>query len=118
MATLACFRLSDLKGLDTGRMLLGSRGSRSILNRTKTTGPGKQVRETLISMPRRISLTGHDWLRCGFDLWESYGFKTRDYFVMTADANLNSTDSQVRPSAESRHVHLPGVPWAKASGEG
>ena len=86
----ACLRVSDLEGLDPGRLSLGSRGLRGVLVRTKTTGPGKPVKETPIFVSRRISLTGCDWLRCGYDLWDGFGFKSRDYFVMTSDRNLEA----------------------------
>ena len=48
LCTWACLRLSDLEGLDPGRLQLGSRGLKGILVRTKTSGPGKQVKETPI----------------------------------------------------------------------
>ena len=89
LCTWACLRLSDLEGLDPSRLFLGSRGLRGTLVRTKTTGPGKQVKETPIYVSRRISLTGNDWLRCGFDLWEGFGHKNRDYFVMCTDETMS-----------------------------
>ena len=89
VCTWGCLRLADLEGLDPNRLLLGSRGLRLVLVRTKTTGPGKQVKETPIFISRRVSLSGHDWLKTGFELWEGYGNKSRDYFVMAADAEMN-----------------------------
>ena len=88
LCTWGCLRISDLEGLDPQRLLLGSRGLRGVLTRTKTTGPDKQVRETPIFVSRRISLTGYDWLKAGYDLWEAFGHKNRDYFVFCAGANL------------------------------
>ena len=61
-------RLSDLEGLDPQRILLSSRGLRAILVQTKTTGPGKKVKETPIFLARRISFTGGDWLKIGLDI--------------------------------------------------
>ena len=55
LCTWGCLRLSDLEGLDPSRMALGSRGLRGVLVRTKTTGPGKQVKETPVFVSRRIS---------------------------------------------------------------
>ena len=89
LCTWACLRLSDLEGLCPKRMMLGSRGLRGVLIRTKTTGPGKLVKETQIFVSRRISLSGHDWLQAGYELWDSYGHKDRDYFVMSTDQNMN-----------------------------
>ena len=60
----ACSRLSNLEGLDPRRMFLASRGLRGKVVRTKTTGPGKQAKETPIFMSRRPSSRGHDWMRC------------------------------------------------------
>ena len=99
----ACLRLSDLEGLDPGRLTLGSRGLRGVLVRTKTTGPGKPVKETPIFVSRRISLTGCDWLRCGFDLWDGFGFKSRDYFVMASDSYLEA------PKAKYATVERVGI---------
>ena len=90
LCTWGCLRLSDLEGLDPGRLYLGSRGLRGTLIRTKTTGPGKQVRETPIFISRKISLSGHDWLRCGYDLWQGFGHMARDYFIMCTDENMSA----------------------------
>lgn len=90
LCTWACLRLSDLEGLDPNRLQLGSRGLRGVLTRTKTTGPGKQVKETPIFISRRISLTGCDWFRAGYDLWDSFGHKARDYFVMVSDSKMEA----------------------------
>ena len=85
---IACLRLSDLEGLCPKR-LLGTRGLRGVLIRTKTTGPGKLVKEMQIFVSRRISLSGHDWLQAGYELWDSYGHKDRDNFMMSTDQNMN-----------------------------
>ena len=87
LCTWACMRFG---GLDPNRLQLGSRGLRGVLTRTKTTGPGKQVKETPIFVSRRISLTGSDWLRAGYDLWDSFGHKFRDYFVLVSDSKMEA----------------------------
>ncbi len=69
----ACMRIDDLAGLDPKRLSLSSRGLKGYLVRTKTTGPGKNVKE----VARRISLSGVDWLRVGLDLWLDFGCLTR-----------------------------------------
>ena len=89
LCTWACLRLSDLEGLCPRRLCLGSRGLRGVLTRTKTTGPGKLVKETPFFVSRRISLSGHDWLRAGYELWDGYEHKDRDYFVFSTDQNMS-----------------------------
>ena len=44
---------------------------------------------------RRVSLTGHDWLRCGLDLWDAFGHKARDYFV--TDQKMESVIPKFAP---------------------
>ena len=97
LCTWGCLRLSDLEGLDPGRMALGSRGLRGVLLKTKTTGPGKQVKETPVFVSRKISISGHDWLRCGFNLWQDFGHTSRDYFVMTTDDKMETAIPKYAP---------------------
>ena len=87
----ACMRISDLEGLDLRRLSLGSRGLRGFLMRTKTTGPGKQVREVPIYISRRVSVTGLDWLRIGFEIWQGFDFAQRDYFVFCSKKDFSAT---------------------------
>ena len=68
----ACLRLADLEGMDPRRIILSSRGVRGTLVQTQTTGPGKKVEETSIYVARRISFTGVDWLKIGFEIWDSF----------------------------------------------
>ena len=116
-----CMRLSDLEGLDPQRIHLSSRGLRAILVRTKTTGPGKRVKETPIFLARRISFTGVDWLKIGLDIWDSFERKSRDYFVFAADKSLGSPIfkyASVETVAQYvRHVlSLLGVPSKQRTG--
>ena len=108
LCTWACLRLSDLEGLDPTRLQLSSRGLRGVLTRTKTTGPGKQVKETPIFVARRISLTGVDWLQYGFELWSDLNLKGRDYFAPSADHKLENFvgkfASTEKVAAYVRHV--------------
>ena len=97
LCTWGCLRLSDLEGLDPSRIALGSRGLRGVLVRTKTTGPGKQVKETPVFVSRRISVSGHDWMRCGFNIWQEFGNTSRDYFVMTTDAKMENAIAKYAP---------------------
>ena len=83
-----CMRIDDLAGLDPKRLSLSSRGLKGFLVRTKTTGPGKNVKEVPFYIARKISLSGHDWLKSGLDIWLGYGCPDRDYFVFIAGANF------------------------------
>ncbi len=85
----ACMRIDDLLGLDPKRMTLGGRGLRGFLVRTKTTGPGKNVKEVPFYVARKISISGHDWLKVGHDIWESFGCLDRDYFVFVAGSDFS-----------------------------
>ena len=107
LCTWGCLRLSDLEGLDPSRIALGSRGLRGVLVRTKTTGPGKQVKETPVFVSRRISVSGHDWMRCGFNIWQEFGNTSRDYFVMTTDAKMEKCPD--REGGSLREAGLPGL---------
>eukprot|EP00435_Cladocopium_sp_Y103_P009281 s3525_g2.t1 len=97
LCTWACLRLSDLEGLVPNRLELGSRGLRGILVRTKTTGPGKHVREVPIYVSRKISLSGLDWMRCGYDIWKNLGFENRDYFVLSTNAAMDRVIHKFAP---------------------
>lgn len=84
----ACMRISDLEGLSPSRITLSSRGLRGMLSKTKTTGPGKQVREVPIFIARNVAISGNDWLPVGWRLWNSFGLLDRDYFVFAASQGL------------------------------
>ena len=86
----ACMRLSDLEGLDPRRMTLSSRGFRGFLTKTKTTGPGKNVKEVPIFISRRVSVTGLDWLKTGFEIWQEFGLTQRDYFVFCSKKDFSA----------------------------
>ncbi len=79
----ACFR-----GIDPKRLQMTTCGLRGVLTRTKTTGPGKNVRDVPFYIARKISLPGVDWLKLGFEQWSGYGNLDRDYFVFTSNQNL------------------------------
>ena len=84
----ACMRVDDLAGLDPKRLSLSSRGLKGYLVRTKTTGPGKNVKEVPFYVARRISVSGMDWLKVGVDLWLDFGCLNRDYFVFVASSDF------------------------------
>ena len=86
----ACMRISDLEGLDPRRLTLNSRGLRGILTKTKTTGPGKNVKEVPVFISRRVSVTGLDWLKDGYEIWQGFGLEQRDYFVFCSQKDFSA----------------------------
>ena len=46
------------------------------------------MKEVPIFVSRKISLSGSDWLRTGFDLWDGFENKSRDYFVFLSNPDL------------------------------
>eukprot|EP00435_Cladocopium_sp_Y103_P019079 s72_g4.t1 len=76
-------RCDDVQAILPHRSILSNYGLRLVLGKSKTTGPDKVQKEVSVHIFRTTSLTGEDWLRVGFDIWESDEFKfRRDYMVM------------------------------------
>ena len=78
-------RADDVQGLLRQTMEPDERGFRFSIDlaRSKTTGPDKRTRTVKVFVDRSVSLTGHDWLKAGHQLWKGYDFE-RDYLVMKA----------------------------------
>ena len=83
-------RADDCQGLDTHRMLMTHYHWQGVLLQTKTSGPGRKTEELPVFVSKQANLTGADWMKIGFELWqhEPLNFQ-RDYFVMDADQNWN-----------------------------
>ena len=65
------------------RTHLSNFGLRMVLGKTKTSGPDKVQKEVSAHVYRTVSLCGEDWLKVGFDIWETEPFNSRrDYFVL------------------------------------
>ena len=76
-------RCDDVQAILPHRSTLSNFGLRLVLGKTKTTGPDKMQKEVAVHIHRTVSLTGEDWIRTGFEIWESDEFKfRRDYMVM------------------------------------
>ena len=76
-------RCDDVQAVIPRRSFLSNYGLKLILGKSKTTGPDKVQKEVAVHVFRTTSLTGEDWLRSGFDIWETEEFSfQRDYFVM------------------------------------
>ena len=77
-------RADDVQGLDAASLEVTSSGLRARLTHTKTTGPGKRIKEVIIHVHRSAGLSGHDWIKAGMDLWQSCN-QPRDYLVLEAN---------------------------------
>jgi hypothetical protein len=76
-------RCDDVQAIIPRRSFLSNFGLKLILGKSKTTGPDKAQKEVAVHICRTVSLTGEDWLRSGFNIWESEEFSfPRDYMVM------------------------------------
>lgn len=77
-----CLRFDDLQGLSSSRLTLSSVCLRSILGRSKTTGPGKKTGEIPCYCRADASFSGSNWLKIGFGLFRSdRNVFARDYFL-------------------------------------
>ena len=77
----AC-RTNDLSGLNPASLRLTKFGLVGLLERTKTTGPGKRVRHLPIFIAASVGFMSSTWLEQGLKLWlsESMSFE-RDFFL-------------------------------------
>ena len=76
-------RCDDVQAIIPRRSFLSNFGLKLILGKSKTTGPDKAQKEVAVHLFRTTSLTGQDWLRCGYEIWETEQFSfPRDYMVM------------------------------------
>ena len=83
LMTYCSLRADDVQGLDPSSLEVTSSGLRARLTHTKTTGPGKRIKEIIIHVHRVAGLSGHDWIKAGLDLWQRWG-QPRDYMVLEA----------------------------------
>ena len=63
-------RTDDALWIDKSRLYLSDIGLRGVLMRSKTSGAGRRVRELPIFIVRTTSLSGHDWLQTGMELYQ------------------------------------------------
>ena len=77
----AC-RFDDLCGLNPASLELREDGLIGLLERTKTSGPGKRVRHLPIFVSAKASFMASDWLVQGWKTWSAGAFSfCRDYFL-------------------------------------
>lgn len=84
-------RSDDLLGLVPQCLHFSGRGLCGLLQRTKTSGPGKKVKWLPIFVDRDASFAGVPWLETGFALWQEEGMCfERDYLVPLPTKNRES----------------------------
>ena len=75
-------RASDLEGLDPSSLKMSTHGLSGVLDRTKTSGPGKRIRFLPIFVSCKVFFMNPDWLQQGWSIWCSTEFQfERDYFL-------------------------------------
>eukprot|EP00435_Cladocopium_sp_Y103_P028140 s256_g7.t1 len=81
--TWGAMRCDDVQAILPHRTSLSNYGLRMVLGKSKTTGPDKVQKEVAVHTFRTIFLSGEDWLRSGYELWETEQFRfRRGYMVM------------------------------------
>ena len=77
-----CFRGNDIQGIRPSRMVLNEDGLKLVLERSKTTGPGKRTGELFAFVVRDAGSSGWDWIAAGFELLSDRRFSySRDYLL-------------------------------------
>ena len=118
----AC-RTNDLSGLNPSSLSLTRFGLQGLLERTKTTGPGKRVRHLPIYVSASVGFMASDWLETGMRVWshEAMSFE-RDYFLPMPNADWSGTRRAMADYADTvglsqqlfRNLRLPmkqGSSW-------
>ena len=91
-------RWDDLQGLSRSRTTLTRWCLRSVLGRSKTTGPGKRTGEVPCFVRTDCSFSGLDWLGIGFDLFVHCpcGERVdRDFFLPAPTSDLTGFSSRM-----------------------
>lgn len=83
----SCCRSSDLECLQPTALRLLPLGLSGLLERTKTTGPGKRVRHLPIFVARGAALMAPAWLEVGWKIWQQAELAfERDFFLPLPNA--------------------------------
>jgi hypothetical protein len=81
----AALRSDDTEGLVPQALRLTATGLEGVLERSKTSGPGRRCRHLPFFVSHRAFLGHKDWLQCGYDLMKSSSLSyPRDYLVPIA----------------------------------
>eukprot|EP00971_Amphidinium_carterae_P070369 1391823-Amphidinium_carterae.1 len=92
-------RKDDLLAADPQSMRFTTAGLTLTLRQTKTTGSGRRHRLVQCHVASDISLTGHDWLATGAEIWRNWA-TARDFFVPRADDSLMQVGNRMATTEE------------------
>jgi len=84
----ASLRSDDTMGIDPASIKLDSYGLSMVLNRTKTSGPGKAEQVLQAFVAWGSYLEDPQWLEVGLEVWKEIGYD-RDFFVAAPTADLD-----------------------------
>ena len=91
LKTWASLRADDVQGICHKRLSLGEKSLRGIIMQTKTTGPGKKIRELVFFVSRRCRFVQTtDWLTVGVELLGGIKLE-RDFLLPRPSSDLRST---------------------------
>jgi hypothetical protein len=86
----AALRSDDTEGLVPQELRLTDAGVEGVLERSKTSGPGRRCRHLPFFVSHDAYLGYRGWLQCGYDLMKFSGLAyPRDYLVPIADAEYD-----------------------------
>ncbi|CAE8672430.1 unnamed protein product [Polarella glacialis] len=119
----ASLRSDDCMGLQPCHLKSIAGGIEFLLERTKTSGPGRRVRWLKGYVSSKASITGTGWLATGLIIWQGEGFAfDRDYFL--PEPNVDFSGCRAKPSdwsstsarsralfRELRQVKFDGSTW-------
>ncbi|CAE8658280.1 unnamed protein product, partial [Polarella glacialis] len=119
----ASLRSDDCMGLQPCHLKTVAGGIEFMLERTKTSGPGRRVRWLKGYVSSCATITGNGWLETGLLIWLSVGFAfNRDYFL--PEPNEDFSGCRAKPSdwsstsarsralfRELRQVKFDGMCW-------
>ena len=108
LKTWASLRADDIQGICHQRLSLGTKSLRGVLKQTKTTGPGKRVREIAFYISRKCRFVRTtDWISIGVDLLGKIKME-RDFLLPRPTNDLQGTTQVMMlysdMSAVSRHL--------------
>ena len=113
LAVWASLRFDDHRGLSPSAVEITARGLEAVLERTKTTGPGKRIAALPLVVGHGAFLRQPEWLLTGWRLWQEVAPFVRDYFLVKPAPGLNAAVpvelSYEQASRMSRAV-LAGLP--------
>ncbi|CAE8608117.1 unnamed protein product [Polarella glacialis] len=125
----ASLRSDDCLGLRPCLLKAVAGGVQFLLERTKTSGPGRRVRWLTGHVSSKVSITENGWLEIGLEIWQGKGFAfDRDHFL--PEPNEDFSGCRAKPSdwattsarsralfRELRQVKFDGACWSWDCGQ-